>query len=86
MRKTLMIGMMALVLGIAAYGAGPSYTDADKDGVCDGYVSRGNKTVTEAGETGKGQYRLADSRMETKNIEVKHMNRSGAPGKGKNRK
>lgn len=85
MRKTFIIGMMALVVGMAAYGAGPGYTDSNKDGVCDGYVSRGNKTAVEAGETGKGQYRLADAGVGQNHPDGKHMRRTEAPGKGRNR-
>ncbi len=55
--KKMLIGIMTLVAGVSLFAASQNFVDRNGDGICDTYVSRGNKTAYEAGAEGAGQYR-----------------------------
>ncbi len=84
--KKFIIGVMTLAVGASLFAAGPNFVDKNGDGVCDTYASRGNKTAYEAGVTGTGQYRNAETKMVQGQRAGNHRFREEAPGKGKNRK
>jgi hypothetical protein len=84
--KKLMVGIMSLVVGASLFAARPNFVDKDRDGTCDTYVSRGNKTAYEAGVAGAGQYRTSETRKGKSQSTAQHKFREEAPGNGRNRK
>ena len=84
--KKLLVAVMTLAAGVSLFAAGPNFADKNNDGVCDTYVSRGNKTSYEAGVTGAGQHRNTEGRVVEEQTSGHYRFRENAPGNGMNRK